>query len=169
MERKKRIYLASPLGFSEAGRFFMYEKLIPLAEGLGLEVIDPWKLTPEHMIERVAGILDLSARRSAWIELNRLIGDNNRMGIESSDGLFAVLDGCDVDSGTAAEIGYASALGKPVTAYRGDFRLSGDNEGSLVNIQVEYFIFSSGGRIAKTIDEAERELRRVFISSSPLP
>ena len=165
---KKRIYLASPLGFSEAGRFFMYQKLVPLVEGLGLEVIDPWKLTPEHQIEGVLKMPEGNARSSAWRELNMLIGENNRRGIESSDGLFAVLDGCDVDSGTAAEIGYASALRKPVTAYRGDFRISGDNEGSLVNIQVEYFIFSSGGRIAATIDEAEKELRRVFISSSPL-
>jgi nucleoside 2-deoxyribosyltransferase len=60
---------------------------------------------------------------------------------------FAVLDGVDVDSGTAAEIGYAYARGKPILGYRGDFRLSADNEGSTVNLQVEYFIRQSGGDI----------------------
>jgi nucleoside 2-deoxyribosyltransferase len=52
-----------------------------------------------------------------------------------------------VDSGTAAEIGYAFAMGKPILGYRGDFRLSADNEGSTVNLQVEYFITQSGGQI----------------------
>lgn len=163
----KKIYIASPLGFSEAGRYFMYEKLIPIVAGTGLEIIDPWKLTPQFMIDKVMNITDGQSRIAAWKNLNRIIGDNNRKGIESSDGLFAVLDGCDVDSGTASEIGYACALKKPVTAYRGDFRIAGDNEGSIVNIQVEYFIYSSGGTIASTLDEAEKEIRRVFISSSP--
>jgi len=169
MPSKKRIYIASPLGFSEAGRFFMYERIIPLVEGLGLEVIDPWKLTPQDMIDRVCGIPAGISRTAAWKELNMIIGDNNRKGIESSDGLFAVLDGCDVDSGTASEIGYAAALGKPVTAYRGDFRFSGDNEGSVVNLQVEYFIYRSGGKISATIEEAGEEIKKIFISSSPLP
>lgn len=169
MPLKKRIYIASPLGFSEAGRFFMYEKIIPLVEKTGLEVIDPWKLTAQHLIDNIIKMPEGSSRVAAWRDLNMIIGENNRRGIESSDGLFAVLDGCDVDSGTASEIGYAAALGKPVTAYRGDFRFTGDNEGSVVNLQVEYFIFSSGGRIASTINEAEEEIKRLFISSSPLP
>jgi nucleoside 2-deoxyribosyltransferase len=168
MHTEKRIYIASPLGFSEAGRFFMYEKIIPCVKGLGLEVIDPWKLTPQHMIDRVLEMPEGSVRKAAWRELNMIIGENNRRGIDCSDGLFAVLDGCDVDSGTASEIGYAAALGKPVTAYRGDFRFSGDNEGSVVNLQVEYFIYSSGGRISGTMDEAKEEIKRIFISSSPL-
>lgn len=169
MSPKKRIYIASPLGFSDAGRFYMYEKIVPCIELLGIEVIDPWKLTPQDMIDRVLEMHAGSERISAWRELNMVIGDNNRKGIESSDGLFAVLDGCDVDSGTASEIGYAAALGKTVTAYRGDFRSAGDNEGSLVNLQVEYFIFKSGGGIARTLDGAIEEIKRIFISSSPLP
>ncbi len=168
MASKKRIYIASPLGFSEAGRSFMYGRLIPLVESIGLEVIDPWKLTPQNMIDEIASMPDGPGRKTAWKKLNMIIGENNRKGIDASDGLFAVLDGTDVDSGTAAEIGYAFALGKKVTAYRGDFRLSADNEGSRVNIQVEYFIFRSGGVISSTLDEAEREMKRLFISSSPL-
>jgi len=168
MNSEKRIYIASPFGFSEAGRYFMYGKIIPLVQNLGVEVIDPWKLTPQHMIDRVKELQEGSGKAAAWRELNMIIGENNRRGIESSDGLFAVLDGCDVDSGTASEIGYAAALGKPVTAYRGDFRVSGDNPGSAVNLQVEYFIFKSGGRITVTIEEAMEEIKRIFISSSPL-
>jgi nucleoside 2-deoxyribosyltransferase len=67
--------------------------------------------------------------------------------MDQSDLIFAVLDGVDVDSGTAAEIGYGFAKGKKIVGYRGDFRLSADNEGSIVNLQVEYFIKASGGTI----------------------
>ena len=58
-----------------------------------------------------------------------------------------MLDGVDVDSGTAAEIGYGFAKGKKIVGYRGDLRLSSDNEGAIVNLQVEYFIRASGGTI----------------------
>jgi nucleoside 2-deoxyribosyltransferase len=73
------------------------------------------------------------------------IGGNNRAGIDSADMVLAVLDGTDVDSGTAAEIGYAFGKGKPIRGCRGDFRLFADNDGSMVNLQVEYFIRQSGG------------------------
>jgi hypothetical protein len=56
-------------------------------------------------------------------------------------------------------------LKKPVTAYRGDFRSAGDNEGSIVNLQVEYFIYSSGGRIITSLNDIGEEIKRFFISS----
>ncbi|MCC6944247.1 MAG: nucleoside 2-deoxyribosyltransferase, partial [Thermomicrobiales bacterium] len=61
--------------------------------------------------------------------------------------MVAILDGVDVDSGTAAEIGYAFARGKHIEGLRTDWRLTGDNEGSLVNLQVQYFIEASGGSV----------------------
>jgi nucleoside 2-deoxyribosyltransferase len=44
-----------------------------------------------------------------------------------------------VDSGTAAEIGYAYGIGRRILGYRSDYRLSAENEGSLVNLQVEFY------------------------------
>lgn len=38
--------------------------------------------------------------------------------------MLAILDGQDVDSGTAAEIGYAFARRKPIVGYRGDLRVA---------------------------------------------
>jgi nucleoside 2-deoxyribosyltransferase len=67
--------------------------------------------------------------------------------------VFAVLDGPDVDSGTASEIGYAYARQKLIVGYRGDFRLSADNEGGIVNLQVEHFIRASGGTIVSKVSE----------------
>jgi hypothetical protein len=41
-----------------------------------------------------------------------------------------------------------------VVGYRDDFRLSGDNDGSIVNLQLEYFKSESGGDIITEISEA---------------
>jgi nucleoside 2-deoxyribosyltransferase len=148
-----RIYLASPLGFSEAGNAFYYDRLIPLLQRLGHEVLDPWRLTDRHRIEAVAAMPYGEERREAWRRLNAEIGRNNQAAIDRCDALLAVLDGTDVDSGTAAEIGYAFARGKPIIGYRGDFRLAADNEGCVVNLQVEYFIRQSGGSIVRSVAE----------------
>lgn len=158
-----KVYLASPLGFSEAGREFYYKRLLPIVEELGCEVIDPWKLTDQARILAIKAMPYGSKRRDAWKELNMEIGENNKKGIDSADAVLAVLDGVDVDSGTAAEIGYAFAKGKRILGYRGDFRLSADNEGGIVNLQVEYFIRASGGTIVVELDEIRQELKR-FLS-----
>jgi nucleoside 2-deoxyribosyltransferase len=147
------IYLAGPLGFSEVGRRFHSDVIVPEIERLGHKVIDPWKLTEQAKIDAVARLPYGQAKRDAWRRLNVEIGGNNRAGIDRCDLVFAVLDGVDVDSGTASEIGYAFAKRKPILGYRGDFRLSADNEGSIVNLQVEYFIRESGGDIISRIEE----------------
>jgi nucleoside 2-deoxyribosyltransferase len=82
----------------------------------------------------------LDEQRDAWRQLNPQIGRGNQKAIDSCDVVLANLDGRDVDSGTAAEIGYAFAKGKPIIGYRGDLRLSSDNVGSTVNLQVEFLI-----------------------------
>ena len=74
--------------------------------------------------------------------------------IRAAAGVLAVLDGEDVDSGTAAEIGYAAALARPVVGVRTDLRITGDNEATLVNLQVEWFIIESGGRLTTSLDDA---------------
>ena len=142
-----KIYIAGPLGFSEAGRTFYYGKLIPAVRQLGHEPLDPWILTDSGKIDTVMNLPYGSAKRDAWRQLNIEIAQNNRAAIDDCDAVIAVLDGTDVDGGTAAEIGYAFAKGKPILGYRGDSRLSADNEGCVVNLQVEYFIRQSGGEI----------------------
>jgi len=166
MNAKIRIYIASPLGFSEAGRHFYNSVLIPFVSSLGYEVLDPWTLTDPRKIEVVQRMPYGPERRDAWRELNREIAENNRAAIDDARGVVAVLDGADVDSGTAAEIGYAFARGKLIVGYRGDFRLSADNEGSIVNLQVEFFIRRSGGTIVDRYEDLESGLRPLHSSSS---
>ena len=161
------IYLAGPLGFSEAGRHFSAAVLVPFLTDLGCEVLDPWALTDSRKIDAVRAMPDGPARREAWRVLSREIGEANRSAIDRARGVLAVLDGPDVDSGTAAEIGYAFARGKMIAGYRGDVRASADNEGSLVNLQVEYFIRQSGGTIVTRYEDLGAALARMGLASEP--
>jgi len=148
-----KIYTAGPLGFSEAGRAFHHDVILPALHKLGHEVLDPWTLTDQAKIAEINRRPYGREKRDAWRSLNAEIGRNNCAAIDRCDAVFAVLDGVDVDSGSAAEIGYAFAKGKPILGYRGDFRLSADNEGAVVNLQVEYFIRESRGEIITHISD----------------
>jgi nucleoside 2-deoxyribosyltransferase len=75
-------------------------------------------------------------------------------GVDSSDMVVAVLDGVDVDSGTAWEIGYAYARGKPVIGLRTDFRTLSDG---IVNLMVEMSIVS----IARDEEELLKVLEKI--------
>lgn len=159
----KKAYLASPLGFSDAGRLYYYTKLIPALKDIGLDIIDPWGLSDLNEIERVSKMEFGAAKRDAWRKLNPVMGRNNAAGIDKADIIIAVLDGVDIDSGTASEIGYGNAKGKAIEGYRGDFRLSADNIGSTVNLQVEYFITSTGGEIADSLEKLLENIKRTYI------
>ncbi|MBV8593978.1 MAG: nucleoside 2-deoxyribosyltransferase [Caulobacteraceae bacterium] len=147
------LYVASPLGFSEAGRHFLQERLHPLLESQGHRILDPWASPRQADIDAASALPFGQAQRDAWRALSPLIAADNAAAIRAADQVLAVLDGPDVDSGVAAEIGYAAALGKRIIGYRGDFRPAGDNVGATVNLQVEYFIRAGGGVIVLALDE----------------
>src|SRR5271169_5932048 len=133
----RHIYFAGPLGFSEAGTNFSHAVLIPELERPGYIVINPFDLADR--VRRISAIRAMPAgdqRIQAWQKFNFDNGQGNRDAIDQCDIVFAVLDGIDVNSGTAAEIGYAFARRKPIIGYRGDSRLSSDNEGGKINGQV---------------------------------
>lgn len=56
-------------------------------------------------------------------------------GIDHSDLIVGLVDGADVDSGTAWELGYAFARGKPIVVLRTDYRSA---EHGPVNIMIEF-------------------------------
>jgi nucleoside 2-deoxyribosyltransferase len=122
-------------------------------------VIDPWTLTSKAELAPILNLPYGLKRKKAWERFNKVIGKRNRDAIDRSNFVVAVLDGQDVDSGTAAEIGYAFGVEKVIFGYRGDFRLAADNEGSMVNLQVEFFIRQSGGQITSTVAELLEKLK----------
>lgn len=144
-----RCYIASPLGFDEAGRHYYRTILLPALEAV-VEPIDPWALTTELEIghARATGRL-----REMMLE----IGRRNTHAIRSSPLMVAVLEGQEPDSGTVAELGYAAGLGKRCFGLRSDLRQAGE-EGVAVNLQVETFIVDSGGTIVKALADLVGEL-----------
>ncbi|MBD3187230.1 hypothetical protein GF325_10405 [Candidatus Bathyarchaeota archaeon] len=149
------LYLANALGFSP----MLVSSLNAIHEdltGAGFTVLEPFAMSAQEgeKIHEIKSKEMLDAESLEQLrELNRQIGEKNRRAIDRADAVVAVLDGgAGVDSGVAAEIGYAFAREKVVVGLRGDFRNAGDNPGAIVNLQVEYFILESGGAILETID-----------------
>jgi nucleoside 2-deoxyribosyltransferase len=139
-----RCYIASPLGFSEAGRHYYHEVYLP-ALTMVVAPVDPWALTSAAEIEK--------ARAGGRLhEMMLEVGRRNAHAIRSSDLFAALLDGQEPDSGTVAELGYAAALGKTCFGLRSDIRQAGE-EGATVNLQVESFVVESGGLIVSTLEQ----------------
>ncbi|MCX5895641.1 MAG: hypothetical protein NTZ51_07425, partial [Proteobacteria bacterium] len=83
-DKRATLYIASPLGFSEAGRNFMNNKIIPLLKRLDFNVLDPWKLTPQKLIKPVLNMPYGQKKREEWQKLNNIIGSNNTCAIEKA-------------------------------------------------------------------------------------
>lgn len=149
MERP-RCYLASPLGFTDDGARLLREVYLPRLRSV-VEPVNPWELTSAEEVRAARGA---RRRRELWAQ----IGRRNADAIASSPLLVAYLEGQELDGGTAAEVGYAAALGVRCYGLRSDRRLTGEPD-ARVNLQVEYFITASGGRIVATLDRLLRELR----------
>ncbi|QLH05934.1 hypothetical protein C5F50_01695 [Nitrosopumilus ureiphilus] len=159
-EQTIKIFLANPLGFSEAGRFFLKEKFIPQIQNDKIRIINPWRNfdSDEKKIQEILK-KDANEQDHELNEFNEFLGDRNESDLRSSDMVIAILDGVDVDSGTAAEIGLAYGLGKKIIGYRGDLRQTGENNQVQINLQVEYDIKKSGGKILNSIEQLSEYLK----------
>ena len=104
---KPRIYLAGPDVFfkdSEA----VFQRLTALCDSLGLQALPPSD-----------GDIAADLRFTDEERAQRIYDDNIRL-IRQADGVIANLSpfrGLEPDSGTVFEVGFATALGKPVVAY----------------------------------------------------
>jgi nucleoside 2-deoxyribosyltransferase len=79
--------------------------------------------------------------------------------------LAASLDGQECDSGTAAEVGFAAALGITCFALRSDRRETGER-GTRTSLQLEAFIVQSGGAVVESLDQLVRALEDTARTSS---
>lgn len=154
MTTQRKIYVAGPNGFTDAGRLWHEQVVLPALATAGFDALDPWGGPADEWIARALERSDHDERLAALRDVNHRIGKVNRAMIDDCDAVLANLEGTDVDSGTAAEVGYACGRGKPVFAFRPDFRNAGDNPGSQVNLQIEYFISASGGQVAPSLQAA---------------
>src|ERR1039457_2405732 len=110
--RHQIIYLASPLGFSPETVPYL-EKIKKRLVALGWKVFDPWSQEEYNAdIKQARTLSDYRERVAYFSRIATGIGELNEAGIRSADVLLGVLDGAEVDSGTASEIGFAAGLGK---------------------------------------------------------
>lgn len=148
-----KIYLASPLGFSPENDFYR-ERLKMYLVQLGHEIFDPW--SQEDVAQRIKDALaikDQAERKQAISLAATFTGSSNAGGIRWADVVLAVLDGAELDSGTAAEVGFGAGIGKRCFGLRTDFRDSGDLPGLPFNLQVLYFINQCGGKLFRKIED----------------
>jgi nucleoside 2-deoxyribosyltransferase len=149
-EALPRCYVASALGFSEAGAYYYDHVYLPALRAV-VTPVDPWALTTAQEVAEAR-----AAGRARDFALE--IGARNAEAIRTCTLLAAHLDGQEVDSGTAAEIGFAAALGVRCFGLRTDLRESGE-PGVSVNLQVEHFMVASGGGVSTSLDQLVEQLR----------
>jgi len=165
-DSQPRLYLSSGLGFMEGTQWWYDEVAIPRLQEAGFELLDPWRengrATEEHLSEADQEGRSPEERWEVCIQIAR----RNIEHLESADAVLAFLDGSDVDSGVACEVGWAAAKGIPVVGLRTDRRHCSDNLGSRFNLQVQYAVLIGNGRaegaLATSLEEALVDLNRLL-------
>ncbi|SPF43783.1 Nucleoside 2-deoxyribosyltransferase [Syntrophobacter sp. SbD1] len=145
-----KIYFAGPL-FSEAEREWIRSTIkeiesLAAQHGAKIEIIFPYDLITQSEIDQLGS--------NAKLEIFSRCNSHN----DGADIMLALLDGSQVDDGTAWEIGYFFARKsseQKIIGIRTDFRRVGESEGAVVNAMIE----CSCDRIVRSREEL---LERVF-------
>ncbi len=140
------IYQAGPL-FTEAEQAW-HKALSARLRDAGHEVIWPGDLLTDEQIQ------------NAGANASALIFDTCRLGIERCNCVVALLDGTQVDDGTAWEIGYAYAKGLPIYGIRTDFRHAGETQHSTVNSMIEGCLSGLVRRVEELVEKIRRDESR---------
>jgi nucleoside 2-deoxyribosyltransferase len=124
-----KLYFAAPL-FTTAERAFNKALAVRLEAG-GHGVFLPQERGPSDDLDAPIGGEGATARARSMSAGEVL--EKNLRGLDWAEGVVAIMDGPDPDSGTAWECGYAYARAKPTVVLRTDFRGVGDTSGSAYN------------------------------------
>ncbi|MFB3766003.1 MAG: nucleoside 2-deoxyribosyltransferase [Methanotrichaceae archaeon] len=133
---KAKIYLSGPL-FSLAEIEWASKIKVSLESQLEAEVVWPHEIASASPKE---------------------IFENNLRALMGCDLMVAILDGPQVDDGSAWEMGYFYALGKRILGIRTDFRPAGETPGSKVNAMIEHSCLS----IVESLEQLIQELKRIL-------
>jgi len=139
MERKHRIYLSGPLfsrgeiAWGERVKRFLEERLD------GAQIVWPHEIVPCNA-------------------LPAQIFQANLQALNDCDIMVALLDGSQVDDGTAWEIGYFFMQGKKILGLRTDFRRAGETANSRVNLMIECSCLAVAGGLEELASDLKRLL-----------
>lgn len=137
----KKIYIAGPL-FSEHEREYLIRLVEILSKELGLDQFEDFFLP-----HRDAGDVGIAGGRNEIFSLDLRY-------LEQAKIVIALLDGPDVDSGTAVELGYAFAKDKKIFGLLTDFRayLSSSKTPAKLNNMV-WGVCDEGKTLFRTVDD----------------
>lgn len=137
----KNVFISGPI-FSE-GEMWFIKQVVSVIEQLGFKAI--WAFMEEReLIEKE----ELTGKE--WTgKVYAFITER----IDKSDFVVAILDGVDVDSGTAWEIGYAVGKEKKIIGIKTDERVYGKDQA--VNLMIQESV-----KIVKSLDELKEELSK---------
>ncbi len=147
---RRNIYVAGPL-FSIAEQDFN----VFLVNSLAGELPELSFILPQKYSKSISGQKDFLERIFAYCIDS----------IENADALLCILDGSDVDSGTAIEMGYAYARHKPIFGIRTDFRSSEDRGVNLMVSRVcteMFWLPSYQFDLSKLLSEIVPVLKRML-------
>jgi len=119
---KKKIYLASPYGFSAQQKEHLLPVFVKELEALGAEVWEPFARNNQ---------VDFSQPGWAY-----QVGQSDLRDVREADAVFAIVNGTPPDEGVMVELGAAIALGKKTFLFRDDFRRCTDCEDYPLNLMV---------------------------------
>jgi len=144
----KLIYIAGPL-FSQAERDFLVRMTDELSR---VTELDP--ITDFFLPHRDAGDIGVAGTRTDIFseDLRRL---------EEASIVVALLEGPDVDSGTAVEVGYAYARGKKIFGLLTDFRAYSQGQGTPAKINnMVWGACEEGRTIYNNLNELGKALKQ---------
>ena len=118
---KKKLYLASPYGFSKQTKKLLRE-FIDIFNDLNIEVYEPF--------ERSQQIIQKGGK---WAYD---IAKSNFHDLKKCDCIFAVVNGTPPDEGVMIELGIAIALKKQIFLFRDDFRSCSDSKQYPLNLML---------------------------------
>ena len=118
---RKRIYLASPYGFSAQQKARLLPEFVARLEALGAEVWEPFA--------RNNG--DVTSPGWAYRVARADLSD-----VSDCDAIFAIVNGTPPDEGVMVELGVAIARKIPTFLFRDDFRRCTDSEHYPLNLML---------------------------------
>lgn len=136
MSDEMLVYVAGPL-FDEGERWFI-ETIDTLVQGVGFRTFLPHRDNPPKTADNA---------RDIYL--------NDRWAIDECGLIVANLNGLTTDDGTAWELGYGFAKGKPAIGYYSDWRQRFPH-GEKVNLMIE----ESLDQIVESLDELQLALER---------
>ena len=158
----KTLYLANSFGFAETTRPELYRiKKILSKKYIVLEPFEQNAKIANRYLALIEKETNINVIERLYREMAYKIGKQNVELMERSDVMLAIFDAPPVEEGVASEVGYFYAKNKPVYALKTDFRPRGDNPFIEVNLQIEYFVKDSGGKIFKSVAEMTKYMYKI--------